>query len=171
MLNKIILILFISQVVLAQKTNEPMGQEIINPGATSIETPQQTMMNEKVFNEETYEYDPTGKRDPFQSYKGLESEPVKPDSKQSKTISDNQDPLQRFDLGNLSVVAVMWDTVKPKAILKDPSGNLYTVYLKTKVGRNNGYVAVIRESEVVVIEESDIEGRQTHVARVMSIIK
>lgn len=114
-----------------------------------------------------YVYDPTGKRDPFKPFKAIGSGPVKPGK-----ATEGLEPLQRWELDRLQVVGILWDVAKPKAMIKDPDGVVYTASLKTKIGRNDGFIAAIREGEVVVIELTYYEdGRTAQEPRIMELKK
>jgi type IV pilus assembly protein PilP len=108
---------------------------------------------------ESFVYDPAGKRDPFQpepdkSTPQLEGTPVQ--GRRLPTPAPlpqrEREPLESFDLFQLKVSAIIWDTKNPRAMLIDPVGNTHVVKLKTRVGKNNGFVVAIREGEVVVVE-------------------
>lgn len=90
-----------------------------------------------------FSYDPNGRRDPFRStaWDKLEAE-----------HEDVRGPLEQFDVGQLSLVAVVWDTGNPRALVQDPSGQSYIVREGTKVGKNAGRVIQIGDSSVVVKE-------------------
>jgi type IV pilus assembly protein PilP len=92
-------------------------------------------------------WDPNGKRDPFRPYKAPRI--LRPDS-------DTQvDPLLTLELANVKVVAVLWNTENPRAIIQAGGEARYTIFRNTKIGTNSGFVAEIREGEVVVIETFD----------------
>lgn len=110
-----------------------------------------------------YSYDPDNRRDPF-------SPPTKKADVATTGTNAITDPsllteLQRFELEEMKVVGIMWDVAKPKALLEDPNGTIHRVYLNTKVGQRNGYVAVIREGELVVVEPFTKDGVTTYVTR------
>ena len=120
-----------------------------------------------------YVYDPTGRRDPFKPYKALRissqtssgggaartgEEPIEP-----------LDPLQRWDLDRLAVIGILWDVKAPKAVLRDPDGATYIVTKSSKIGRNQGYVATIREGEIVVIETLEVEGQVRREPKVLEL--
>ncbi len=95
---------------------------------------------------EPFIYDPKGRRDPFKPYSEI-------------VLSDGSDgpvgpvmPLQRFDLDQLRLIGIIWDVKDPKAMFLDPNSRIYTIGRDERIGPNNGYVAAIREGEVVVIE-------------------
>lgn len=118
--------------------------------------------------DEEYNYDPTGRRDPFKPYRTYRpavsvTVPGKP--------ADILDPLQRWDIDRFAVVAILWDVRQPKAMVRDPDGALYMISKKTKIGRNNGQVVTIREGEVVVVEVIDNEGVLTKEVKILELKK
>jgi type IV pilus assembly protein PilP len=101
-----------------------------------------------------FTYDPTGKRDPFRSYRW---------ERQARlSESATRGPLEQFDLGQLSVVAVVWHTDKARALIEDPSGRAYVVSEGTAVGKNQGRVIHIDDNLVLVKETYvNFEGEET----------
>lgn len=101
-----------------------------------------------------YRYEPVGKRDPFRPFR---------DSKVGvgliRTPSRPLDPLERFDVKTLQVVAIVWSNEKPKALIQDPDKGLHSVFVGQRIGKNEGYIAEIREGEVVVFELFDLNGK------------
>ena len=91
-----------------------------------------------------FAYDRTGKRDPFRSF-----EWERPDRREDDEL---RGPLERFDVSQLSVVAVVWKTGNARALVKDPSGQSYIVGEGAKIGKNEGRVIAINDSLVVVKE-------------------
>jgi len=91
-----------------------------------------------------YRYDPSDKRDPFRSYRWERLA----DQKDESTLG----PLEQFELEQLSVTAVIWDTGKPRALVSDPSGQSYVVREGTRVGKNEGRVIHIGDNLVLVKE-------------------
>ncbi len=90
-----------------------------------------------------YMYDPTEKRDPFRSFI----------LDQAKEAAEKEvGPLEQFDISQLAVVAVVWDTGMPLALLADPSGRPYVVEEGTAVGKNDGRVTKIDDGVVLVKE-------------------
>lgn len=114
-----------------------------------------------------YTYDPTGKRDPFRVLKVMRSSEV--DKNTPDTISI--EPLQRWELDRLQVVGILWDVSKPRAMVRDPDGVVYTVTKNSKIGRSEGVVAVIREGELVVIETKFEDGNRVREPRVLELKK
>lgn len=100
-----------------------------------------------------YEYDATDKRDPFRSF--VEDQ----DDRLAKT---ERGPLEQFDLSQLTVVAVVWGTERPRALVEDPSGRGYVVQVGTPIGKNDGLVTGIGDESVKVRETYvDYLGAQT----------
>jgi Pilus assembly protein, PilP len=70
-------------------------------------------------------------------------------------------PLERYDLPQLRVAAVLVDLQPPRAMLEDNSGMGFIVTPGTPIGRNRGVVTAI-ESRRIVVEEKllDYYGRE-----------
>jgi type IV pilus assembly protein PilP len=90
-----------------------------------------------------FRYQPDGKRDPFVSY-----------VKYMKRVSAGgvSTPLERFDLSQLELEAVIWGTARPRALIKDPSGKGYIVAEGTPIGKNDGRIVRIQDGGLVVKE-------------------
>jgi Tfp pilus assembly protein PilP len=92
-----------------------------------------------------FTYTATGRRDPFRSF---EWEQLKLDA----LSSDESTPLERFDVSQLSLVAVVWDVRSARALVQDPSGMSYIVGTGARIGKNDGRVIRIDDNLVVVKE-------------------
>lgn len=114
---------------------------------------------------DAFDYEPRGRRDPFSQT--IVGRPL-------EQVGDAYGPLlplQRFNLEELRLTGIIWNVARPKAILKDPSGNIHVVTLNSKIGSRNGYVAAIREGEIVVVETIEQDGRLVSTAQVVKIAK
>ena len=101
-----------------------------------------------------YRYDPKGKPDPFRSF-------VKTFLTRKKVESATT-PLERFDLSQLRVTAIVWGNDLPKALIEDPSGKGYIVGSGTAIGKNRGQVIRIDDNLVLVKEiYVDFSGKQS----------
>ena len=89
-------------------------------------------------------YDPTGKRDPFRP----------PRSNQTNLAGEARTPLQRYDIGQLRLVAVIYDTQQPRAVVEDGEGLGYIVRLGTPIGPNGGTVRGIERGRVLISEDA-----------------
>ncbi|MBI4517130.1 MAG: pilus assembly protein PilP [Deltaproteobacteria bacterium] len=106
-------------------------------------------------------YDPTGKRDPFRPFiiDVREASPNEPLT-----------PLQRYDVGQLLVVAVLWEVSPPRAMVEDSIGMGYIVTVGTPIGRRSGVVKAIEPSRVVVEERViDFYGQEQTAEVVMEL--
>ncbi len=94
-----------------------------------------------------------GKRDPFRPLsmmRAAKPDPVKP-----------QTPLQRYELGQLTLVGIISRVDPPRAMVEDSAGLGFILTPGTPIGRNGGVVTDIRERGVVVEEwHTDIIGER-----------
>lgn len=119
-----------------------------------------------------FRYDPTGRRDPFKPYGEPKKDNLDPGPITGPIPTDlplNYPPLQLYDLSQFKVVAVSWDHDNPKALVSDPSGKQHLIRKETRIGRNRGFVAEIREGEIVVIEPVENQGVTNAQTRILSI--
>jgi type IV pilus assembly protein PilP len=158
--------------------NAPSADEDLPPSA--LPSPQELDPSLKFLSSDGFVYDPTGRRDPFKAYIGTGKKdsaillqqtntaprPSIPSLLQSNDMTS--DSLENYDVNQLHVVAILWDVQDPKAMLApSASKRMFMVHKRSKVGRNSGYVASIREGEVVVVELAP-DGK-TPSTRVMSL--
>ena len=57
-----------------------------------------------------------------------------------------------YELGQLSVVALVWDTGTRRALIADPRGETHVVKEGTPIGKNDGLVIHIGDNIVLVKE-------------------
>lgn len=101
---------------------------------------------------DSYVYEMVGKRDPFRSFKYVGDE----------TASLGIGPLGDYELGQLSVIAVVWDTGKPRALIADPGGRSFVIREGSQIGKNKGRVIHIGDNLVLVKETYvDFAGDET----------
>jgi type IV pilus assembly protein PilP len=111
---------------------------------------------------EPFIYDSKNRRDPFQVYA---------DFRPAENVNlAALNPLQRYELDELHLIGVMWDVHNPKAMFVDPEKVVHVVGRDESIGKHNGYIATIREGEVVVVESIRVKGSsqitfQPHVIR------
>ncbi len=112
-----------------------------------------------------FDYDPRGRKDPFMQ--PVLDRPVAPGSGHGPLL-----PLQRFEITQLRLIGILWDVKRPRAMIQDPENKVHTVGPYTKIGLRNGYIAVIREGEIVVVETTeDAGGRLTTMAQIMKLVR
>ena len=61
-------------------------------------------------------------------------------------------PLQHYELGQLAVVATVWDVSPPRAMVEDTAGMGYIVSLGTPIGSSGGIVTAIEPQRIIVEE-------------------
>lgn len=111
-----------------------------------------------------FEYQARGRRDPFM--RPTVDKPVAEGAYHGPFL-----PLQRFNLTDLKLTAIIWDVSRPKAMIIDPDQKVHIVGPHTKIGRNNGYIAAIREGEIVVVETTEEEGNLLSSTKILRIVK
>jgi Tfp pilus assembly protein PilP len=92
-------------------------------------------------------YDPRGKRDPFVSFIRVE------ERRRAGTDTTALPPLQRYDLGELKFVGVIWTKKGAMGLVEDAEGKGYSVTVGTRIGRSGGVVSRITGKEILVKEE------------------
>lgn len=140
-----------------QREMAPVEMETVGPTQELLEASQGV----------NFIYDPTGKRDPFRPHRSA----IKVIPKEGSGSSESADPLLKHDLDKLEVIGILWDVKKPRAVVRDPDGNTYSIVKNSKIGRADGFVAAIRDGEIVVIETVYVEGKTTREARVLELKK
>ncbi len=143
------------------------GQEV-KPVSPVEATKQLEALSDELFLQgmmDAFEYDPRGRRDPF--VQPVLDRPVSMGAKHGPFLA-----LQRFDISTLKLIGIIWDVKRPRAMITDPNGKIHIVGPNAKVGPRNGYIAVIREGEIVVVETVEGDGgRLASSAQVIKIAK
>lgn len=96
----------------------------------------------------TYIYNPVGKRDPFRGLYMTEGGGRAPEAGDAPEVCS--DPLCRFDLNELTVVAVVSGDANPLAMVEDKTGVGHMVRRNSKIGRQGGKVTQILRDCIVV---------------------
>ena len=96
-----------------------------------------------------------GKRDPFRPFT-LNARGG------SAPRRENLSPLERYELGQLKLVGLIWDIKEPNAMVEDSAGLGYRVKVGTPIGPNEGKVKAIERDGIVVEEfHVDLYGAKT----------
>lgn len=133
-----------------------------SPSASSVSVGRAESANDTFL--EPYIYDTReGRRNPFRPFSLID-----PNAYSSVVIGPST-PLERYDLDELKLTGVLWDVKSPKAMFVDPKNEVHVVSKDDRIGRRRGYVAVIREGEVVVVETTTFSGEPVYSTRVLKI--
>ena len=84
------------------------------------------------------------RRDPFRPF-NLDIQP--------KRHEPPKTPLEQYELGSLTLVAVIWNVSDPKAMVEDDAGLGYTVGVGTPIGRNGGVITKIEPNSITIEEQ------------------
>ncbi len=112
-----------------------------------------------------YNYDVENRRDPFKEFR-LD---VRAEVTEEGVFVGPLRPLQRFELDMIVPVAIIWDVETPKAMFVDPTNEVHILGKDERIGKNNGFIAAIREGEVVVIETVKRKGQLSFKTSIMKI--
>lgn len=125
-------------------TPQPPPQEA-KPSAASVEEYQRP------------EYPNMARRNPFQP----DLEVVQPANVPTEGDERSLEPLERFAIGELELVAIISEVAVPKAMFIDPEGFGHVLKEGDRIGRNSGVISDIRDNEVEVTESAGEDEGQT----------
>lgn len=101
---------------------------------------------------EIYVYDPKGGRDPFMSLVQVS----KPKAQRKKGAS----PIETFDVDEIKLIAIAWDSNQYYALITMPDSKSYTIRKGMTLGLNNGKVIDITRDSVFIREQiKDYKGQ------------
>jgi len=65
-------------------------------------------------------------------------------------------PLEKIELSQLKLVAIIWHIREPKAMVEDGTGKGYIIAKGTPIGKNKGTVTQIGATGVVITEKHEV---------------
>ena len=68
--------------------------------------------------------------------------------------------LEGYDVDTFKLTTILWNIKHPKALVRSVNKEEYLLEEGTKIGRNSGYVAKIREGEVIIVEPTFPNGQR-----------
>ncbi len=92
----------------------------------------------------TYIYSAVGKRDPFRSYFG-----------DMRVVEENREPvseLQKYDISDLNVTAIVWGITEPRAVVVTPERKSIIVKRGSFIGKNWGKISAIFPDKLEITE-------------------
>jgi len=92
----------------------------------------------------TPNFSTAGRRDPFRPF----TLNTRTHSRPRETLS----PLERYELGQLRLVGIVWHVKEPSAMIEDSAGLGYVVKVGTPIGPNDGRVTAIKPDQIIVAE-------------------
>ena len=125
---------------LPSKTKSP-AVEKKREGLTKVTERQEPEKKEEV----EYSYNPVGKPDPFKPFLQLTS--VREGSRSGVLT-----PLQKYDISQLKLVAIISSPEGNTALVEDATGKGYFLKKGTFIGKNDGKVTKILKDKVIIEE-------------------
>ena len=123
------------------------------PGAPSSES-QDTLIGQVASTSAVWvSYNPDGKIDPFLPLLKDEPQKVLPDTKTKKEKREPTTPLERVDLSQLKLTAIIRTPSGFKAMVEEITGKGYIVSVGTYIGIHSGTVTNILKDRIIVEEE------------------
>jgi|GEM_PF-663908 len=115
------------------KTNAKIAQSSVEKDITEI-----------IKKRSSYIYSSVGKRDPFRSYFG--------DMKAVELDREPVSELQRYDITDLTMTAIVWGITEPRAIIVTPEKKSIIVKRGSFIGKNWGKVNAILQDKIEIVE-------------------
>lgn len=116
-----------------------------------------------------YSYEGADGLDPFQEWEAEQKDEEPKVLTEEEAEKRNLAPLERWSLDELTLLGVVWGVDNPKAMIQDPSGKVHIVKKNAKIGLNGGYIAVVREGEIVIVESFETDTEVKYETRVKKI--
>ncbi len=132
----------------------PAAKKAITPAPTPAPPPSSMEAKAEPAPVEKYTYDPKGKPNPFKPLvvEKVEAAPTAKARQAAEAVLEAATPLERMDLAQLKLVAVIWNISDPKGMVEDTTGKGYILSIGTPVGKNRGKVTKITSAGIIVTE-------------------
>lgn len=129
---------------------KPAAQKA-QPAGTAPSAPAPSGEGEKI-EQQVFSYDPQGRRDPFSSLVEVEKE--KPHRKKGAS------PIENFDVEEIRLIAIAWDSKQYYAMITLPDNKSYTIAKGMTLGLFGGKVHEITKDSVIIREQvQDYKGQ------------
>ena len=103
------------------------------------------LQEEEKVERQTYTYDAKGRRDPFTSL--IDVAKAKPVKRKGAT------PMENYDVSEITLLAVVWDSHQNYALIKLPDNKTYTIRKGMTLGLYGGKVEEIAKDSVLIREQ------------------
>ena len=97
-----------------------------------------------------FTYSPKGRRDPFKPLVQKNTPIIQKNTQRPEKIKG---PLEKFELSQFRLIAILVVKGTPRAMVKAPDGKSYTVKVGEYIGMNDGIVKNI-ETKVIEVDDS-----------------
>lgn len=155
MMKKLIYIIIVFSIIsLGCKDKAPAGKKPAaqKPSATSPAPSALLQQDEPKVENEIYVYDPKGRRDPFLSLIQV--------SKPKAQRKPGASPIENYDVDDIKLIAIAWDSKQYYAMITLPDKKSYTIRKGMTLGLNNGKVKEITKDSVFIQEQvKDYKGQ------------
>jgi type IV pilus assembly protein PilP len=108
----------------------------------------------------TYNYNPLGKTDPFRPFVEEEIEASKKKTAEKK-VATSIYPLQKIAADKFRIVGIGGDQSRRVAIVEDSTKKYYPLFIGTHIGLNNGKVMEILSDRVIIEEYEAKKAKRT----------
>ena len=150
----------------APAPGQPATAKGTAPGAAQLQAPKRDAQDElqeiskiREFLQPFY-YDREKFRDPFETQGS--AAPLQPGQVYGPFLH-----LQTYRLKDFELKALLWQTSRPVAVFFAPDKKEYRLTIKDYIGENFGYVAAIREREVVIIQTIEEDNKRYSTTKVV----
>ena len=133
------------------KKTAAQKNELTKPGSTESAVPPPEKIKTETPSAKSQEYNTKGKIDPFETL--FQEKPSATLKKAKRKRRTPRTPLEKLDLSQLKLVAIMRSPNGNKALLEDASGKGYVISKGSYIGTNAGKVVEIEKDRVIVAEE------------------
>jgi len=135
----------VSEKIIDASSNKIQDSEVVeNPDSTTnsesnVNSDPTSKSDTATTSETTEMTSPIFRReDPFEPPKSFLR--AAPQSVTSDSSNKNASDLEKYDVSDFTLVGILWNVKKPKALVKIPNGTVHVVFKKTKLGLYGGYV-------------------------------
>lgn len=163
LLCKAFVFIFLAFNVQSQDLNKEAKQIKAEKNKSQSEGEEKDQSEEEKFsfiieNMKPFEYDPLKNRNPF----------IKPlDIGAMDYFYGPFLKTQTYNLKDYRLKGLIWKTRDPKAIFESPSREEYRLSIKDYIGEDFGFIATIREKEVVVIQTIEKDKKRYSTTKVV----